>query len=248
MTLASIETLASSRYRKKLPHRVVPASDYGTVQQMKEDLPKMSRSADSIRDFGGLYLVHGRYLLEPAVSLGCTFASMIDITPVPEFNDRIRAAKARNPALEVEFVNADYRKYQLYDRLRPVEISLLYEVLMHQENYVDVLRLVSSKTTKCICIAQTCLKELFFKLPGGSVLLQFFPEELKNELREGSFWPKEEIPTDTFVTNNWMWGHSTSHIIEVMHGLGWDLEYGEVVDDVCGTYWEFPLLRFAPRK
>ena len=44
-----------------------------------------------------------------------------------------------------------------------------------------------------------------------------------------------------------MGGQTTSHVISVLGGCGWDLECGEVIEDVGGDYWEFPLLRFVPR-
>ena len=33
-----------------------------------------------------------------------------------------------------------------------------------------------------------------------------------------------------------------------MRGMGWFLRKGEVVDNVAGTYWDYPLLLFERRE
>src|SRR2546430_12768349 len=53
--------------------------------------------ADSIRDFGGLWGVHGLYLLEGVRRLGATFAEMIDVTPREEFIEGVRNLQAELP-------------------------------------------------------------------------------------------------------------------------------------------------------
>ena len=97
-----------------------------------------------------------------------------------------------------------------------------------------------------MCFAQPCLREDFFPLSSGAVLLQFYDPSLKAILRRNSFWPEEPV-TQLFDTRYWMWGQTTSHIISVFHGFGWSLEYGEIADNACGDCWEYPLLRFRKR-
>ena len=88
----------------------------------------------SLRDFGGLYLVHGKYLLEPAVDLRAEFASMIDLTPREAFSVEIDKARQQLPTLNVEFINRDFRDPSWYGGLEEVDTSILFEVLLHQEN------------------------------------------------------------------------------------------------------------------
>ena len=71
--------------------------DVEVLCQKKEDLVVGAAGTKSLRDFGGLYLVHGRYLLEPAIALNAEFASMIDAVPRPEFAAQVQRAKERNP-------------------------------------------------------------------------------------------------------------------------------------------------------
>jgi hypothetical protein len=221
--------------------------DYGTVMAKKVQLVSNCTGTQSLRDFGGLYLVHGKYLLEPAVELKAEFASMVDGMPRAAFDDEIRKTRLSLPALEVEFINRDFRDPSLYGILKPVDTSILFEVLLHQENYVSVMQYVASRTLKYICIGQPCLRESTFSLPATASLLQFWPEQLKDVYRTGSFWPKEP-EVDRFDTRCWMWGHTTSHLIAIMHGIGWNLEDAEIVDDVCGPNWEYPLLRFVNQR
>ncbi len=219
---------------------------YGQAVDAKLEIIKQCKDCDSIRDYGGLYLVFGRYLLEPAVELGCSFASEVDVTPVKEFDAAIDDATAKCPSLEVEFVHADFREQETFSSLRPTDISILFEVLLHQENYVQVIKNVASRTSKYVCVAQPCMREEHFNMPDSAVMLQFYDPRLKEMLREGSFWPSDEIHPDRFSPAAWMWGHSTSHLISIFHGLGWEPEAGSVLEGTFGTYWEFPVIRFKP--
>jgi hypothetical protein len=202
---------------------------------------------ESLRDFGGLYFVHGLYLLEPAVHLRCRFASMVDGTAFPEWEQKKAEAMAQHPGLEVEFVHDDFRKPELYSRLREVDGSILYDVLLHQENYVQVVKDVISRTRKYVFFTQPCIREELFPLPSAAVLLQFYPKALKQILRTNSFWPDEPEPMTTYMTHYWMWGQTTSNIISTFHGFGWEVDSGLVVDNITGDYWEYPLLRFRRR-
>jgi hypothetical protein len=133
---------------------------------------------------------------------------------------------------------------ELFHTLRHVDASILFEVLLHQDNYVEVIRQVCSSTRKYICVAQPCLRETFSTLPASSVLLQFYDEELKNLLREDSFWPKEP-KSKTFRTDRWMWGQTTSHLVDVFKGYGWRLKNGKNVTNACGHHWDYPLMVFS---
>jgi hypothetical protein len=229
--------------RMRLPR--VTVAGYGDVMRMKEALPA-SLAITSLRDFGGCYLVHGRYLLHAARARRLSLASMVDVNPLPEFAAAAATLCAEQPGTSVETIHGDFREPRLYERLAPTDAALLYEVLLHQENYVEVLKQVAATTTRYICIAQPCLREELFPLPASAVLLQFHDDALKDLLRVGSFWPKEPR-SERFTTAHWMWGHTTSHLIDVMRGVGWVPIDGSVVDGVCGPCWEYPLLVFARR-
>jgi hypothetical protein len=216
---------------------------YGEVMQKKEDLPAQLPGITSLRDYGGCYLVHGRYLLHATVTCRLAYASMVDVNPLPEFAAAIERVRAQLPQTEFETVGGDFREPALFQGLRETDASLLYEVILHQENYVEVIRNVCAKTRKFICFAQPCLAEEFFTLPASAVLLQFHSEALKDVLRTNSFWPKEP-PVERFNSAHWMWGHTVSHILDVFKGLGWMLRHGVLIGGVCGPCWDYPLLVF----
>jgi hypothetical protein len=200
--------------------------------------------ADSIRDFGGLWGVHGLYLLEGARALGASFAEMIDVTPREEFLEACRRLQAELP-VQMNMIVADFRMPSLYDALQPADVSLLYDVLLHQDTAVEVMRNVAAKTRHHICVAQPVLREDLLPLPNGTVNLQFYSEELKDELRQGSWWPKEPF-VDRFDTSKWMWGQTPSYLTSVFSGYGWKCERFELSD--MGPYWNHALMRFAPER
>jgi hypothetical protein len=213
------------------------------VQEKKLDLVRSCQGAKSIRDFGGLWGVHGKYLLQPAITLEATFASEVDVTPTKEFDEACEATRSQAPDLDIEFVNADFRDPKLYNGLRPCDLSILFDVLLHQDNYVSVMQNVANVTTQKICVAQPCLSDTTFPLPASATLLQFWPEELRDEYREGSVWPKEPR-TEIFATQYWMWGQTPSHIIDIMRGLGWRCDYDER-DAYTNSVWQMAYLRFS---
>ena len=106
-----------------------------------------------------------------------------------EFAVEAAEATARNSNLEVAFTQADFRKNETFRGMERVDVSLLYDVLLHQENYLEVIGNVCDTTNQHICFAQPCLQERLFFLPDSTTLLQFWSEELKTELRKNSFWP-----------------------------------------------------------
>ena len=218
------------------------AQSYGDVIRQKLEIIADIKQADSIRDFGGLYIVHGKYLLEGAASINAKYAQMIDVTYLDEFESEKRKAQVSSPDLVIDFLQGDFREKELFVGMRTVDVSILYEVLLHQDNAVEVIRNVASKTKKYIVIAQPCLKESIFPLPNCCVNIQ-----IMDELREGSFWPKEE-PTERFTTKFWMWGQTTTYIVSVLKGLGWCLDDGFNIEGICGKYWDYPIMRFKPEN
>jgi hypothetical protein len=138
---------------------------------------------------------------------------------------RKRPGKARNPGLEGEFIRDDFRDPALHTGLSHVDTSILYEVLLRQENYVEVVKRVISRTRNFIFFTQPCLREDVFPIPGASALLQFNPDALKEILRANCSWPVEPA-VDTYAPQYWMWGQTTSNVIATFYGFGWELDRG----------------------
>ena len=197
--------------------------------------------ADSIRDFGGVWGVHGLYLLEGARALGATYAQMVDNIADAEFVEGMERLR-RDLPIAVEMRDADFRRPSLYDALRPVDVSVLYDVLLHQDRAVEVIQNVTGKTERAVCVAQPVLKESVFRLPSGCVNLLFYPEELKDLIRCAG-WSREPA-VDRFETTWWTWGQTVSYLTSVFHGYGWEREHLEAYD--LSPHWAYALMRFAP--
>jgi hypothetical protein len=221
----------------------IEVDGYGQVMSMK-DSHGLNQTSSSYRDFGGCYLVGGRYLYF-SKSSEIELLSMVDLNFTKEWYSNKAIFESQNTSTEIEEVNKDFRDLSSFQDLRIVDSSLLYEVLLHQENYISVIHEVIKKTRKSIHVAQPVLKENTFPNPSSSTLLQFWPENLKDEFRMGSFWPKEKR-VDLFETNYWMWGHTTSHLNDVFKGFGWELENSVEVTNVCGEKWDYLLSKYVP--
>ena len=232
--------------RNRSPLKRIHSREYKDVMRRKEHACSSLADIQSLRDYGGCYLVNGLYLFQTVRKRNIKFASMIDVTITDEYTEEVKHLKREFPEIEFETICGDFRNNSLFTNLRKTDAAFLYEVILHQENYVEVIKNVCEKTSKFICIAQPCLLEDFFILPGGAVMLQFFDEELKDLLRAGSFWPKEP-KVENFSAAYWMWGQTTSHLISIMSGFGWKLYDGYIIDNVCGECWEYPILIFSKK-
>lgn len=223
---------------------VLPQKNHEEIRQLKIDLISTIGRANSIRDYGGLWGVYGLYLLEGAKALHCKYAEMVDVTPRKEFSGKVNEIQA-GMNVQVEMKEADFRDPALYKTLIAVDVSLLYEVMLHQDNLQETIKNIVAKTIRYVCLAQPVLKEEMFKLPNGCVNLQFYPQELKDILRTPNWWPEEPVAS-RFETRYWMWGQTVSYFKAIFYGYGWDIEHLEAYH--MSQYWNFALIRFVPRK
>lgn len=214
------------------------------LRQEKIGLASLVGQAESIRDYGGVWGVNGLYLLECARNLRCSYAEMIDQTLTSEFWEHAKELQ-RTTAVDIQARELDFRVPGIYSSLKEVEVSLLYEVLLHQDNAVEVIKNVLSRTTRSVFVAQPTLKEDLFTLPGSTTCIQFWPEELKDLLRFPVWWPKQDAP-DHFDTRYWMWGQTCSFLRSVFFGYGWELDHLSAFH--LSPYWNYALMRFVPRE
>ena len=229
--------------RFSFKHPVLPPKNHEDIRRLKIELIAGIAKADSIRDFGGLWGVDGLYMIEGAKALNCKYAEMIDVTPREGFWPRVRELEA-GMRIEVKFLCEDFRDPALFKSLVPVDVSILYDVMLHQDNPEEVIKNALSKTKQYVCLAQPVLKEEMFTLPNGCVNLQFYPEELKDLLRAPGWWPKETIVDQRPAY--WTWGQTVSYFKSVFYGYGWDMEHSEAYH--ISRYWNYALMRFVPRR
>ena len=171
--------------RFEYEYHILPKKTPEEIRQSKLELITAIGKVDSIRDLGGIWGVYGQYMIEGAKALKCKYAEMIDVTPKEEFQQKIRELKAEID-IEVKFIHADFRDPKLFESLITADVSVLYDVMLHQDNPVEVIKNTLSTTKKYVCLTQPVLKEQMFILPNGCVNVQFYPEELKDILRTSS--------------------------------------------------------------
>lgn len=237
------ENLVNRFEKFHLKYPILPKLSVSEIKQKKLSFIKNIGNAASIRDYGGLWGVSGLFLLEGAKMLNCKYAEMIDVTPIEDFFDNVENLK-KEIEIQVVMKKADFRDPILFQSLNSVDVSLLYEVMLHQDNVVEVIKNVLSKTLTYVCLAQPTLREDIFILPNGCVNLQFYSEELKDILR-CDYWPKEPAITK-FETRYWMWGQTVSYFKSVFFGLGWDMKTLEVYQ--LSEFWNYSLILFLPRN
>lgn len=220
----------------------VPAMPF-SVRESKVSLIRDLSEASSVRDYGGLWGVDGMYLEEAVRHLGCRLASMIDSLPASEAW-RVRMDRMKSElGCEVEFRRADFREERIFSGLQATEISLLYDILLHQENVVHVLQRVLEKTTRSVCVAQPVIKDAVFPFPNACINLQFYPRDLKQKIRgKYSGWPEEPL-LDHFFPGHWIWGQTVSYLNSIFHGLGWQIEYSRSYP--LSRYLDYAFLRYG---
>lgn len=223
-------------------YEIGPTIGVDEVVEQKLRLVTGIGQADSLRDYGGLWGVCGLYLLEGAKALGASYAEMVDITPLEEFDRRARELESERP-IEVKMLWRDFQNPALYSELRKVDVSLLYDVLLHQDNADMVIRKVTETTARVVCVAQPTLSERLFALPNGCVNLQLYPDALKNAIRCPVFWAPEQ-PVKRFTTDVWMWGQTVSFLTSMFQGYGWSRSHLRAFD--VSDYWHYACMRFTP--
>lgn len=193
------------------------------LQQIIDNKLKLTASigkANSLRDFGGMWKVNGLYLLDGVEKLGCKWGEMVDKHWPVEFDED---AKTRGIEKKILKRNYDFRTLALLpEDIEKADVSLLYDVVLHQDNFQEVLKQVCRLTNKYVVIAQP-----FFNgnsLPYSATLLQFLPLEIREKIHceMWSNWMIENYGDTTKLSvDNWMWGQSLQLIIKLMGGYGW---------------------------
>lgn len=233
LPLARFLTLMRRRGRRR---------DSFSAERSKIELLSHLQSAGSVRDFGGLWGVDGQYLETAVEHLGCSFASMLDtLAPSPQWLQRMERIRDQFNC-EVEYIQADFSDDSVMNSLRPVEVSILFDVLLHQVEPVRTIRTVAAKTTRTICVAQPVLRDSLFRLPNAAVNLQFYPAKLKRRIR-GRYrgWP-DEFEADRFDPGHWIWGQTVSYLNSVLQGFGWQVE--KSFSQPISRYLDFAFLKY----
>lgn len=225
--------------------RFPKAQEAGSVQENKAALIREIGAAQSVRDYGGLWGVNGQYLEEAVRILRCQRAWMIDSLATKEWQQKEQELRETFPHCQIVTTVADFREHAIFLDMEPSEVSLLFDVLLHEDTAVEVIKDVCAKTLKYVCVAQPVLNETLFRLPNACVNLQFLPAKLKEELRCGyNGWPREP-EVDYFEPAVWIWGHTPSYLRSVFYGYGWTAVSSTIVP--ISEYLAYAFIRFASK-
>lgn len=185
---------------------------YKIIESKKEFVSRIGK-AESVRDFGGMWKVNGLYLLDAVQKLGSSYGSMVDKLHTSEFKKEADKLNAR-----IEHVKIDFRELATAE-LEPTQVSMLNDVLLHQNNFTEVIRQATFLTEEYIVIQQPFYEG--FSIPASCSLLQFMEKEWRDRLHN-EMWIDSSDQT-AFNVDIWMWAQSMGLFIDIMKGYGWGL-------------------------
>lgn len=184
------------------------------IIQKKKELAGSIGSAESVRDFGGMWKVNGVFLTDAVLRLGAKMGSMVDKLKTPEYDNEV--SRLSQPNREFQYVNADFRELAT-QKLEKTDVSLLNDVLLHQDNFTEVVKQVCNLTNKYIVVAQPFYNA--FAIPSSCAMIQFASPEWKKKLWNEMWVDQREL--DKYSVDIWMWAQSTQLMIDLFKGYGW---------------------------
>lgn len=189
------------------------------IFEEKLKLTTKLKQAESIRDFGGMWKVNGMYLTDGAYQLHCKFASMVDKLKTPEYDLAVEKLQVKD-GIQFEYIDTDFRElatYQCTRKMQKTEVSLLNDVLLHQNNFTEVIKQVCQLTTGYIIVNQPFYEG--FEIPSSCTLLQFMSPEWKKKLYNIMWVDQREL--NEYSVDIWMWAQSLQLMIDIFKGYGW---------------------------
>jgi hypothetical protein len=187
---------------------------------------------ETIVDLGGMWMVEGGYL---AYAAGNHEARGIEV----DFN-------AEMPGFETyrgDFTGWLENRSNL-DGWARFDCALLFDVLLHQECPMRVLKNVTERTRKAILISQPCLTDH----RPISVNLQFgLGIELRYELSRHDVHRREHGCPKRWTTAAWGWGQSQAWITAAMAGFGWEPQYS-ARETMKSQVWTRSSVMFVPES
>lgn len=216
-------------------------SIFGTIREPKIGLAASlkGKGVNSVRDFGGMWKVNGLYLIEAVKALHPVDGQMVDNFCTEEFKQE--AAKVDNGKNTLEYIKGDFREIDSL-KLEPVDVSLFYDVLLHQDNFTDVIKRVTKLTNKYICVAQPFYEG--FNRPDACSLIQFMTPKEKEGM-SCYMWDTIAEPVERFSVDIWMWAQSLRLITDVFKGYGWvPVPGGKTFDFPMQNQWHYTGLIF----
>mgnify|MGYP007073185513 CR=1 FL=1 len=188
----------------------------------------------SARDLGGIWGVNGHYSKVLAEHLSEADVELVDTaTPDEGFPDTVAHIKSRFE---------DYLSHA-----PAVDVSVLFDVILHQTCPVHFLKQVTDTTEHRILIAQPLLAEA----NPVCMNLQFLsdPEWRHYQLDSLDRWSRLNGRPSLWTTGAWAWGQSLTWLTYTLKGFGWVVEPDSIMarQDPSITYFYHWYATFKPR-
>lgn len=179
----------------------------------------------SIVDLGGMWGVHGAYLMHAMNTHHC-HGLMIDSTETPEHKPPF------------DYVQADF--CQWLNGNQKFDMALLFDVLLHQTCPMSVLRDVSRLCNTAILISQPCL----IHPEPLSINIQFNPLWESYNMLQHDLWAKNNGRPHKWSTAAWAWAQTPTWIQLALTGFGWKIHSTHSTQ--LDKLWERTSMTFIP--
>ncbi|MDQ3720799.1 MAG: hypothetical protein M3350_08485 [Actinomycetota bacterium] len=198
--------------------------------ELKLRILDLALPARSAVVFGDIYLVEGAYGRKCAES-GCERVLVVDTLETPGWLGHRQAL----PMLD--FQKGDFADPFFMSGIRErFEISIAFNVLLHQPPLLSTIHLVLDKTERAICIVQPMLKERdvpnsLVYLPGNADVDQLAPVSSDDPADVRAF-SVEEVNH-----SHWIWGMTRSFLGSVLAGEGFEVTQEETGESLPNANW-----------
>lgn len=225
----------SGPLRKGRPRRE-PKPSAGDLRSLKPETELKLRILDlalpatSAAVFGDIYRVEGAYARRCAES-GCERVVVVDTLETGGWLDNRRAF----PVLD--FRKGDFADPFFMSSIRErFEISVAFDVLLHQPPLLSTIHLVLDKTERAICIVQPMLRERetsnsLIYLPGNSQIRELAPGGADDPAEVHAF------SVEDVNHSHWIWGMTPSFLRSVLTGEGFAITHEEIGDSLPNDDW-----------
>jgi hypothetical protein len=195
---------------------------------MKYRMLDAAMPAASAAVFGDIYVVDGAYTRR-CLELGCERVVLVDSLETAGWQRQ----RLEHPQLDFykgDFSNALFMA-SIAERF---DVTVAFDILLHQPPLLHTLHLILDKTAKRICIVQPMLKEL--DTPNALVYLPGNPQTDLYPLASRS---DEFKAFDVHAVNqsNWIWGMTRSFTISALAGEGFEVIAEETGPDLENPRW-----------
>ena len=199
-------------------------------QRLKLRILDLALPAQSVVVFGDVWMVEGLYARR-CVESGCQRVLVLDTLETPGWLDHRQAL----PMLD--FRKGDFADPFFMATVRErFEISVAFDVLLHQPPLLAALHLMLEKTERAICIVQPMLKERdvpnsLVYLPGNVDVDQLapVPSDAEDDVHVFS--------VEDVNHSHWIWGMTRSFLGSVLAGEGFEITREETGDSLPNANW-----------